>query len=565
MAGAAPWQAAAAGAAAALVLAVFTSRLLSLPSSLRRRGGLAQVALDALKAAPGVRGVVARETGKLEARLRAALPPRAAGCPPLFDLPPAGVRADEVMRLLTAAQAGDALTPGHIGAARRAGTRPPASRVSGALYLPPSSTGDHVKLLTDAGAAYAHTNPMHAATFPSTAGLERDVVAMAASLLGGPPAGEGVDPIRGSITSGGTESILTAVLAAREHAARSRGLVSGGVVVAGASAHAAFAKACHYFGLRLVTVPVDAATGRVTGAAVRAALRRHRRSAVLAVASAVSFPHGALDDVPGIAAAAAAAGVPCHVDACLGGFVLPFAAAAGRPPPHAWHFAVPGVTSMSVDTHKFGLAPKGSSVVLFRGRALRAASFAACADWPGGLYISPGLAGSRSGSAIAATWAALVHQGRQGLANHAARAVAQAAAFEVGLQAIPELEIVGVPAASVVAFGVAREHKGSVDIYHISDLLSTPKFGGWHLNALQHPPALHMCFTAQHAPVGGSGGGAAEALLADLKAAVAAARAAPGAAVAGGSAPIYGLAGATPDRGLVRDFLETYQDVLLTG
>ena len=101
-----------------------------------------------------------------------------------------------------------------------------------------------------------------------------------------------------------------------------------------------------------------------------------------------------------------------------------------------------------------------------------------------------------------------------------------------------------------------------LNVYVLNDVLSEK---GWHLNALQHPPALHMCFTAQHAPVGGSGGGAAEALLADLKAAVAAARAAPGAAVAGGSAPIYGLAGATPDRGLVRDFLETYQDVLLTG
>jgi sphinganine-1-phosphate aldolase len=358
--------------------------------------------------------------------------------------------------------------------------------------------------------------------------------------------------VRGSITSGGTESILLAVLAARAHAARARGVVGGGEIVLAPSAHAAFNMAAHYFGLTLRPVPPRAPGGALHGPDVARALSRRT---VLVVASAVSFPHGVLDDVAGVAAAAAARGVPCHVDACLGGFVLPFVEDAGRPPLPAWDFRVPGVTSMSVDLHKYGQSPKGASVILFRGAALRKAAFVATTDWPGGLYVSPSLAGSRSASVVAASWAALVYNGRAGLAAAARGVLREASKFEAGLAGIPELAVVGAPASSVVAFGPSPAGRAAgLNIYVLNDALSAQ---GWHLNALQRPPALHMCITAQHT------GGGADALLADLRAAVG--KAVGGAGKDEGTAPIYGQAGTTPDRGIIRDFLETYQDVLLTG
>ena len=519
----------------------------------RHRGGVLQLLLDAGKRAPIVRGVVSKELAKVEAKLRAeTVLPRPPGCPARTELPPCGLDAATVLAQLGASQSGDCVTPASIGTG---GVAPP-NRVSGALYLPPASRGgaEHAALLNAASAAFLQTNPMHASVFGSAVALERDVVAMTASLLHA-SVGSAPDAVRGAVTSGGTESILTAVLAAREYAARTRGLVAGGEIVLAPSAHSAFNKAAHYFGLRLRCVP-PRADGRLHGAD---AARAITRKTVLVVASAVSFPHGLLDDVQGIAAAAAARGVPCHVDACLGGGILPFVEDAGRPPLPPWDFRVPGVTSMSVDNHKYFLAPKGSSCVLFRGKDLRKSAFVAVTDWPGGLYISPGLAGSRSGSLIAAAWASLVYQGRAGLASHAVAILKEAAEFEQGVcTTLPHLQVVGTPASSVVAFEASPAGKAAgLDFYVVNDILTA---GGWHLNALQKPASLHFAFTAQQAP------GGAAALLADLTAAVHKAVAAGKAGgVVGGSAPIYGMAATTPDRGLVREVLETFQDVVMTG
>ena len=505
--------------------------------------------LDAGKRAPFIRGVVSKELAKVEAKLRAeTVLPRPHGCPARTELPLCGLDAATVLAQLGASQSGDCVTPASIGAG---GVAPP-NRVSGALYLPPASRGgaEHAALLNAASAAFLQTNPMHASVFGSAVALERDVVAMTASLLHG-TVGAAPDAVRGSVTSGGTESILTAVLAAREYAARTRGLVTGGEIVLAPSAHSAFNKAAHYFGMRLRYVPTRA-DGRLHGAD---AARAISRKTVLVVASAVSFPHGLLDDVEGAAAAAAARGVPCHVDACLGGFVLPFVEDAGRAPSPPWDFRVPGVTSMSIDHHKYGNSVKGTSCVLFRGADLRKCAFVAVTDWPGGLYISPGVAGSRSGALIAAAWAALVYQGRAGLASHAVAILKEAAAFEAGVHKLPHLRVIGAPVSSVVAFEASAEGKAAgLDIYVVNDILTS---GGWHLNALQKPASLHFAFTAQHAP------GGAAALLADLTAAVQ--KALSAGPVAGGSAPIYGMAATTPDRGLVREVLETFQDVVMTG
>ncbi len=235
--------------------------------------------------------------------------------------------------------------------------------------------------------------------------MEREVVAMTAAMLGGGPGG--ARSVCGCVTSGGTESILTAIRATRDFFADVRGISEPEMIVA-VSAHAAVYKAAQYFNIRLVRVPVDANL-QMDVAATRRAVTKNT---ILIYASAPGFPHGVVDDVVALSDVARAAGAGLHVDACLGGFVLPFAAKAGwrrgeglgRP----FDFRVPGVTSMSADTHKYGLAQKGSSVLLYANPELRRYQYTAVTEWSGGLYISPSAPGSRPGGLIAQTWASLV-------------------------------------------------------------------------------------------------------------------------------------------------------------
>jgi glutamate/tyrosine decarboxylase-like PLP-dependent enzyme len=266
---------------------------------------------------------------------------------------------------------------------------------------------------------------------------------------------------------------------------------------------------------------------------------------VALVASAPGFPHGVIDPVEELAELAERRGIGCHVDACLGGFVLPWAERLGYPVP-PFDFRLPGVTSMSADTHKFGFAAKGTSVVLYRGPGLRRFQYEVSTDWEGGLYASPTLAGSRPGALPATAWAALVSIGEDGYLDAARRILETAAAVKRGIAAIPGLEVVGDP-LFVVAFG-SRE----LDVYRILDAMTARR---WSLNALQRPPAAHLCVTLRHARPG-----VVERFLSDLAASVAEVRASPGGK--GGMAPVYGMAGTLPFRGVVADLLAGYLDVL---
>lgn len=418
---------------------------------------------------------------------------------------------------------------------------------------------EHFALLNKVYARYAHYNPLHADMFAAAVRMEREVVAMTASLLGGGPGG--ASSVCGCVTSGGSESILTAIRATRDFFAAARGGCGADAgapvpeLVAATTAHAAVHKACAYFGVRLVTVPVDSRGGLCVASA-----RRAVRPGVTALiyASAPGFPHGVVDDVPALGALALQAGCGLHVDACLGAFVLPFAAEAGHPAlgRQPFDFSVPGVTSMSADTHKFGQAAKGSSVVLYGGAALRRCQYTAVTDWPGGLYVSPGAPGSRPGGLVACAWAALVHLGRDGLVAATRRILDAAAELAAGVAATPGLAPLGAAAGGsptmVVAF---RSTDARVPIFVVNDVLTQM---GWHLNALQRPPALHFCVTAANC-------GAVPELVQALGEAVASVRARGGAAAAGsgGMAPVYGLAGGVPDRGAVGDLLKGVQDQIL--
>jgi sphinganine-1-phosphate aldolase len=433
--------------------------------------------------------------------------------------------------------------------------------VSGAVYH-----GDpaHVDFLNRVYAIQSQSNPLHPDIWPSAAKFEAEIVAMTAALLGGgdPPgtSAEGQGPstaagspsgeIVGCVTSGGTESILLAMKTYRDWARARRGIRRPEMVVP-VSAHAAFDKAAEYFDMRMVKVPVRA-DGRADPVAVRRAITR--RTAVV-VGSAPSFPHGVVDPILELSELARERGAGFHTDACLGGFVLPWARRLGYAVP-PFDFSLPGVTSMSADTHKFGYAAKGTSVVLYRGQELRRFQYFATADWPGGLYCTPTFSGSRPGALSAAAWASLLAMGEEGFLEATRRILEAADSIRHTAGTIPGLRILGESPTQgahwVIAFVAAEDGLGAVNIYEVMDGMGRR---GWSLNGLFSPPAMHLCVTLRHAQPG-----VAERFVADLRAAVDEARRQPGAG--GEMAPIYGLAGRIPVRGWVEELPRRYLDML---
>ncbi|MFE7409479.1 pyridoxal phosphate-dependent decarboxylase family protein [Streptomyces laurentii] len=363
-----------------------------------------------------------------------------------------------------------------------------------------------------AAAAYrtfATVNGLDPTVFPSVARLENDVVGAVASVLGAPGA-------QGTFTSGGTESILLAVKTARDHARTQRGVTAPELVIP-STAHAAFHKAAHYLGLKPVVVPVDPATFKAVASDVAAAITDRT---ALVVASAPSYAHGVPDPVAEIAAAAAERGALCHVDACIGGWFLPFLARAGRPV-EPFGLTVPGVTSLSVDLHKYGYADKGASVVLYRDAELRRYQYFAHAGWPGYPVVNPTAQGTKSGGLLAQTWAVLRHLGEDGYTG-LARQVAQAAdALLPGLRAVEGVRVLGEPAGSLVAFTMTGPG-GEPDLSLVLHVADEMRERGWYLQPQLSfdglPPNLHLTLTP--ATVDRVG-----ALLADLADSLAAARA----------------------------------------
>jgi len=316
-------------------------------------------------------------------------------------------------------------------------------------------------LAARAAAMALPVNGLDPTTFPSVALMESELVAFGRTVLNGPNA-------VGSVTSGGTESCLLAVKAARDRWVSAREVGSarparvggsagparaGGAdarprIVLPSSAHAAFHKAAHYLGLDVDVVPVDPATG--VPSVVELVARLNDRTA-LVVVSAPSYPHGVLDPVAEVAEAAAGRGIPCHVDACIGGLVLPFWAGAGGAELPPWDFRVPGVTSISADLHKFGYAPKGASLLLFADRELDLARYFALTDWPGYPVVNPTILGSRSATSLAAAWAVTAALGVEGYTDLTRRTVAATHEVAACVGRIDGLRALGEPAGPLLA------------------------------------------------------------------------------------------------------------------
>lgn len=374
-------------------------------------------------------------------------------------------------------------------------------------------------------------NPM---AFPSLRRFESEVLRMTASLF------HGDGEVAGTMTSGGSESIIMAVKAARDWARANRPEVKAPRMLLPLSAHPAFEKAAHYFDIESVHIPL----GEDLRADVNEARKLLDSNTILMVGSAPGFPHGVVDPIEELAAMAKEAGILFHTDACLGGFLLPFAEKLGHDVP-LFDFRVPGVTSISADLHKYGFAAKGASTVLYRNRDLRRFQYYAYANWPGGLYGSPSMTGTRPGGAISAAWAALMFAGEDGYVNIARRILDTSRKILDGIRETPGLRVLGEPPYSVFAFT-----SDTIDVYALGDAMEAR---GWKLDRQQRPPALHMMITPAHENL-------VDRFLSDLRETAASLE--QGKPAPEGSAAMYGMLGSMEARDQVEQLILQFMDSL---
>lgn len=352
-------------------------------------------------------------------------------------------------------------------------------------YVYDSGLAEVDRVGREAVAAYAGSNGLDPTAFPSLLAMENELVGFGLRLLDGPDGGVG------TVTSGGTESVLLAVQAARD----GRPEVERPRMVLPTTVHAAFHKAAHYFGVEAVFVPVGK-DFRADVAATIAAIDEAPERTVLVVGSAPSYAHGVVDPITELAAAAQARGIRCHVDACIGGWVLPYAARLGRDVP-AWTFAVEGVTSISVDLHKYGYAPKGTSLLLYRDAELRRPQFFAAADWPGYTMLNSTMQSTKSGGPLAGAWAVVQTLGDEGYEKLAADVFAAVDEIVAGLDNVPGLALLAEPDSSLI--GLVTD--GTCDPFTVCDEMATRD---WYVQPQmsygEHPSNIHLSVSAATLP-----------------------------------------------------------------
>ena len=407
-------------------------------------------------------------------------------------------------------------------------------RVSGSIY---SGDHDHYLFQVQAYGYFAHANVLQRDMYPSATKMEAEIISMTADML------RGDDTTGGLVTSGGTESLVTAMLTYREWGRDVKGITDPQVIMP-VTGHPAMSKAFHYFGIEPIIAPV---TDRFVVDVDF--VREHIGPRTVAlVGTAGTYPHGLIDPITELGQLALEHDLGLHVDGCLGGFVLPWAEDLGRTLT-PFDFRVPGVTSISADTHKYGYALKGSSVLLFRPKTLRRHQYRIMDSWPGGAYASPSMGGSRSGGLISATWASMLSLGREGYRRIADDIFRTADAIKAAVDSHPELIRIG-DSLFNIAF-----RSDVLDIFHVNDGLADR---GWRMNGLQLPPALHFCVTRPNTQPG-----VAEAFAHDLAEAVEYAKAPRTPMPRSGA--MYGAGGQRPDlstmRSAIMDRLDACHEV----
>lgn len=472
---------------------------------------------------PFVSGKISRELEKTRKLIEASMLKPKPGETYHLDLPEKGLSYEELMMEL------DNLDKLETIDWRRGFT-------SGCAY----NCNEHLtKITADVYRRYCWTNPLHADIFPQVRKMEAEIVHWTGKLFNGGP------DVCGCVTSGGTESILMAMKAYREIAYK-RGIKFPEILCSTAT-HAAFNKAAHLFRMKIKQIRCDPLTRKIN---LRSLSRAINKDTIVLVANAPQYPHGIIDPIEEMAAIAVKRNVFFHVDSCLGGFLLPFMEKAGFPL-DPFDFRVKGVTSISADTHKYGFAPKGSSVLLYANKDIRRHQFFVITDWEGGIYPSASLAGSRPGGIIASTWAAMMSMGIQGYVESTRRIVETARWVTREINTIPNLYVCGNPLVSVVAIA-----SKDFNIYELNERMSKR---GWSLNPLQFPPSLHICVTELH-----TRDGMAKRFVDDVREIVELIMKEPSQPISGAAA-VYGTSQAIPDRSIIYDIGMHYLDISLTA
>jgi glutamate/tyrosine decarboxylase-like PLP-dependent enzyme len=401
---------------------------------------------------------------------------------------------------------------------------------------------DVMEVAKEAYIRFFSENGLNPMTFPSLRRFETEVLAMSQDLFHAP---EGA---AGSMSSGGSESLLLAVKTARDWARAERPDIEKPEMLVPVTAHPALHKAAHMVGIEAISVPVRADFT----ADVEAARALFTDRTILVVGSAPQYPHGVMDPIADLAALADSRGVLCHVDACIGGFFLPWVEKLGHDVP-PWDFRVRGVTSISADLHKYAYAAKGASTVIYRTRALRRYQHFVHADWPGGLFGSPSVLGTRPGGAIAAAWAVMTYLGEEGYLDLAKRAMDGTGKFVRGIAETPGLRLLGKPVMSCIAFGadpaaLPGPTGEGLDLYVLGDRMQAR---GWRIDRQQSPPSLHLTVSPAHDEI-------ADTFVKDLRECTR--EVIESGAQAEGAAAMYGMLGKLPDRGMVREALLDFMD-----
>ncbi|ORX49165.1 sphingosine-1-phosphate lyase [Hesseltinella vesiculosa] len=472
-----------------------------------------------MKRIPSVRNKIESEIKKNIDDMETSMLSKEANLPKQYQLPAHGLSKEQVLVRLKELQ--DLKSADWKG-----------GKVSGTIY----HGGEELTgLLGDAYRMFAVANPLHPEVFPGIRRMEAESVAMVLHMYNAPSTG------CGTMTSGGTESIVMACKTYRDMYRDLKGIRYPEMVVP-VTIHAAFNKAAEYFNIKLIAIPVDPVTLKVD---LNQMARAITSNTVMIAGSAVNFPHGIADDIVALGKLAKKHNIGLHVDCCLGSFVMPFLEKAGFPTT-PFDFRVDGVTSISCDTHKYGFAAKGSSIIMYKTPTIRKYQYFLFAEWTGGIYASPSVAGSRPGALIAGCWSALMNLGEDGYLDTCKQIIHARQTIQAGVASTPELFVMGDPIGPVVSFGAKR-----LNIYDVGDKLSGR---GWNISALQNPPALHISVTLPWVQ-------SADQFVKDMKEVTADLVANPGQAK-GSSAAIYGTAASVPDKSIVEDVAAGFIDLL---
>jgi len=402
--------------------------------------------------------------------------------------------------------------------------------VSGGIY---HGGTEHIDFINKVYSIQSQSNPLHSDLFPSASKFESEIISMTSNILN---SNNEIKSICGTVTSGGTESILLAMKTYRDKCRKINKIKKPNIVIP-KSAHAAFQKAGEYFNIEIKYIPID----KNYKADLKSLYKIVNRNTICIVGSAPNFPQGTIDPIEKMSEFALKKNINFHVDACLGGFILPFAKKLGYPI-EKFDFSLPGVTSISVDTHKYGYTSKGTSIILYKNSKIREFQYYTNTEWSGGLYFSPTFAGSRPGALSAAAWASMISIGEQGYIESTKKILEVAKIIKNEINKMEEIEIMGDP-LWVIAFKSKK-----LDIYKIMDQMTKKE---WNLNGLHKPACIHLCVTLLHTKKG-----VVERFINDLKESISFVKNNP--TKSDGMAPVYGLAASLPFRGVVRNLLIKY-------